>query len=547
MRVFCLVNCLFIAMLLLVPLTASGASMPSNTLYLDDATRGPQAQQVLREHRAHMRAGIASIRRMRDSLVRRRAVSRRATLPHFATFIVDGARGSALPAPRWTRDGATPTLTFAYQGWTPAQQNALSTLLAVAYPQMVSVYGLPMSSGTLTIIQGGDQDALQAGELDISDPTDMTLTVGPLTGDFSTDDNDQYIYDLLHLILNAFHAPALIGFDAWEEGMARAAAAAIITSLRPNYVLMYNLTYLLPLYDMLNQPGLANSTFFPDADISLMATWRVGMAMAAWLKMYTEDQQLFQQFNSAYAAQVLAGNTALSGNLSALEGILSGYLPTVEGVPFFNWYNSQYVLQPTALVGRRIFVFATPLLDNVSLQIYYFFTNPDGTESPLSGQVNLVYLTYDQVPLYPAEGNAVTISATGDNPGVGFIDPSFYNIGETATQNISIGVTVAEQSATVYYPYMESGGDTDENTFFGCTIGANDGTVSISYGGNTLTPASVVQGAYEQSIPSNGTNNDLSFFAPVQFNYTSSDGTTHMTLQRDVGPGFYVAMLPVAN
>ena len=188
MRVLSLLNRLFIGLLLLGPLAALASSMPSNTLYLGDTNRGPLAQQVLRTHRAHLRANMAVITRMRDELVRRHAISRRAALPRFDTFIVDGAPGSILPAPRRTRDGSTPQLTFAYQGWTQAQQTALSTLLATAYSQMVSVYGPPMITSTLTIVQGADQDPLQAGELDISNPAQMVLTVGPLTGDFSNDD-----------------------------------------------------------------------------------------------------------------------------------------------------------------------------------------------------------------------------------------------------------------------------------------------------------------------------------------------------------------------
>ena len=332
--------------------------------------------------------------------------------------------------------------------------------------------------------------------------------------------------------------------------MARAAAAVIIGQLCPNYSLMDNLTYLLPLYDSLNQPGLSTSAFFPTQDIPLMSTWRVGMAMAAWLKMYIENNQLFSQFNGVYDAQVLGGNTALAGNLAALKGLLAGFVPTVEGIPFANWYASQYVLQPTALIGRRLFVYPIPLQDNISLQIYYFFTNADGSEDPLNGQANLVYLTYDQVPLYPAEGNSVAISTSGQYPGVGFINPSFYNIGETAAQCISVGVSVADQSLTTYYPYMERGSDNDENTFFGCTIGANDGTVGITWPVGTLSPATVVQGAFEQCIPAtntNGSNNDLMVFAAVQFNYTSSDGTINVSQKRNVGPGFYVPMLSVGS
>ena len=93
--------------------------------------------------------------------------------------------------------------------------------LTRAYPILVNIYGPPATTGTLTLVQGGTQTGVEGGEFNAST---MTLTLEPLPTDFATTDGTQYGYNLLHLILHAFHAPALIGFDAWEEGMARAAA-----------------------------------------------------------------------------------------------------------------------------------------------------------------------------------------------------------------------------------------------------------------------------------------------------------------------------------
>ena len=407
-----------------------------------------------------------------------------------------------------------------------------------------------MTSGTLTIVQGNVTDDLAGGELDVTNPTNMTLTIAAWpTSDLTSDDNDQNVYDLLHLILNAFHSSALLGFDAWEEGMARAAAAVAIMQVRPNYSLMdENSTYMLWAYDYLNQPGLANATFFPTQDIPLMAWWRVGMAMSAWLKIFAEYPNYFVNFNAAYDAQILAGNTALSGNLSALEGLLSGVAPTVESLPCTSWYNRQYVLQPTSMVGQRLFVFPIASTDNVSLQIYYFYTNPDGSETSLSGQANLDYETFDQVPLYPEEGNQVSISATGEFPGIGFINPTFMNIG--GTQSVSITTSIAGLQNTVYFPYNTrgtNGDDSPDNTFFGVTTGASSGTLQITVSGSALSATTIAQGAFAQSIPSAGGSYDLSGFTPVQFQYTSADGTTNVTMQRDVGPGVYEALLPVSN
>ena len=121
--------------LLLCTLTAWAAPMPSNTLFLGDGERGESAQVLLQAHRAHMRADLAAMKRLRDALVRRRIFSRRMALPHFDTFIVNASSAAtrALPTRSTMRDG-TPQLTFAYQNWTADQQSQLSTLLATVYP-----------------------------------------------------------------------------------------------------------------------------------------------------------------------------------------------------------------------------------------------------------------------------------------------------------------------------------------------------------------------------------------------------------------------------
>lgn len=527
--------------LLLAGLATLAAPMPSNTLYLDVAGRGAPAVAALQAHRTRMQAEMGTLSRFRDELVRRKAISPRKVLPRFDTFIVNGPQGRALPAIPRTRSGVN-MLTFAYSGWSTGEQAQLSAFLAQAYPVLVNLYGAPLSSGTLTLIRGGDQDPVQGGELNVTDPANMTLTVEPLPTDFATTDSTQYTYNLLHLVLHAFHAPALIGFDAWEEGMTRAAAAVAMLQVRANFQLIYAFSYLLPLYDELNQPGLATSAFFPSQDIPMMSLWRVGMASSAWMKMYCEKPSLFRDLNAAYAAQVTAGNTNLAGDLGALKGLLAGVVPTVEGTPLYDWYARQYVLQTTPYVGKRMYVYPIPLNDNVSLQIYYFNTNLDGSETPLSGTASLEYLSWDQLPLYPEEGDQVAISSVGAFPGVGFINPSFFNIGDPPTQRIRIAVTIADQHIVTYFPYMTRGTDDNENEFFGALIGANDGTLQIFVPGITLSSINVIQGAFSQQL----STGDISFFAPVQFVYSFTDGH-QVTLRRNVGPGFYAPLLTVGD
>jgi len=509
------------------------APMPSNTVYLPAATRGVPA--VLATSRAQARARFTALNAFRRLLIQRHAISPRAVLPRFDTFVVTP------PAQR----AATPVsygnglLTFAYSGWTAQEESDLRTFLQQAYPILVNLYGAPAQTATLTLVQGSTQPLVEGGEFN---PTTMTLTLDALPADFATTDSSQYGLGLLHLVLHAFHAPVIMGCDAWEEGMARAAAAVAMLQMRPDFPLVYAMDYLLPLYDELNQPALSSASFFPQQGLWQMSLWRVGMAMSAWLKIYAEKPEVFKTLNGVYYAQLTQNAAFPRGDINSLEALLAGVLPSVEGRPFAAWYADQYALLGATVTGRRLYLFPVPLDDNLSLQIYSFSTSAGGSETPVAATANLTYFSYDLISLSPEEGNTVTIPGSGDNAGLGLINPSFYNIGSTPTQRIQVEVTVDTLQARCYFPYAARGPDNNENQFFGTVVGANDGNIQFTVPGIPLTAIPVVQGAFSQRLP----NGDLTFFTPVKIDYLAADSTV-TTYRRNVGPGFYVPQLLVTN
>ncbi len=504
--------------------------MPSNTVYLGTATRG--ASPVLAASRAARQGRAHALARLRQTLIARHALPSRAVLPHFDTFVM------AAPPARTTR-AAGPygagTLTFAYSGWTDQETGELQAFLAKAYPVMVNVYGAPATTGTVTLVKAGATEFVEGGEFD---PTTMTLTIDALPDDFAGDDTTQYGLNLLHLVLHAFHAPLLMGVDAWEEGLARAAATVVQLQLKPSFPLVYAMDYLLPLYDSLNQPTLSSPTFFPTPGLWQMSLWRVGMATSAWLKVYAEKPDFFTTINSAYYAQLNAGNASIRTDLVGLKGLLAGAIATVEGTPVLTWYGQQYALASVISAGKHVYLFPVPLQDSCSLQIYSFTTNTDATETPLAGTAALAYYTFDNLPLYPEEGDSVTIPDTGDNPGLGIITPSFYNIGTTPMQRIQILVSVNGMNTACYYPAYARGDDTNESELFGSVVGADSGSLQFTLPGVPLAALTLTQGAFTQQLP----NGDISFFAPLRIAYTAADNTV-TTFQRNVGPGFYVPQL----
>jgi len=540
-----------IGILLLSGFAALAARLPSNTLLIPAGTRAATLQMQLTAQRERVHGFAQQEENLRQLLVRKKAISPRAVMPRLDTFIVIGSstRSRALPS---AREGEN-VLTFAFNGFSQTDEHRLSTFLDRAYPVLVSVYGLPATTATLTLNAGQYTTSLEGGEFTIDQGTGaMSLTVEPLPADFDTGDSSHYGNNLLHLVLHAFHAPYLMGYDAWEEGMARAAAIVASLQLDPNFDPTYDFSYLLTVYDYLNQPALSNATFFPAQGDWLMGTWRIGMATSAWLKIYAErpypQPSVFAELNAQYYT-VVAGDPSVAGNLATLKSLLYAALPTLEGTDTLTWYNRQYVLNPVTTAGGRMFIYELPLQDNVYLLIHYFFTNADGTERPLTGTVNLNYYTYDQLEYFPPEGNEVTIPSDPSNPGVGFIDPGFYNIGDPALQRVRITVAVNGLRSTLYYPFgvegftLDGQGNvTDVNEFSGAVVGADTGGVNIALPGQSLQP-NLVQGAFGANLTAS--DYGITFFSPVIFSVTANGQTTD--IRRNVGPGFYRALLRVGD
>lgn len=548
-----------IGILLLLGIGALAARLPSNALYFSASVRAETRQAQIAARRERMKTGAQSMERLRQFMIGKKMISPRSVMPKLDTLVVTGTpprtRTRAL-----TRDANV--LTFAYSGWTPTDQGRLQTFLATAYPVLVSLYGAPASSATVTLSPGEYSTDPSGGIVSIDNETgviNITVPAGrfeQVPADFETDDGEHYGSNLLHLVLHAFHAPYLMGYDAWEEGMARAAAVVASTLLDADYDPTYDENYLLTIYDYLNQPSLSNATFFPpQGQWSDMTVWRLGMATSAWLKIYAERPyplpSAFAVLNGLYYNAV-AANPEFAGNLVSLKSLLANPSVTpngIEGLPSLTWYDKQYVLKPQTVSGSRVFVYEFPAQEHVPLLIHYFFTATDGSETPLTGTANLNYYTYDGLEYYPPEGNEVTIPNVPGMPGVGSIDPGFYNIGETGMQRARITVNVNGLRSTHYYPYNVEGFTfdgqghvSDVNEFYGAVIGADTGVVNLALPGQSLNP-NLVQGVFGANLTT--AEYGISFFSPVIF--TVNANGQNVDIRKNVGPGFYIALLRVGD
>ncbi|MBC7808593.1 MAG: hypothetical protein H7145_20870 [Akkermansiaceae bacterium] len=331
-------------------------------------------------------------------------------------------------------------LTFRYTGFSQQRQAEIEALIAVYYPRIEVIYGKPAVSSEVEIMDVGSFDTSTIPEVqrgfafggyDVANNRIMLPTFE------SNITNEQAL--ILNLV-HAFHGPAVFAYDAWEQGFARAAASVITRpdAFFDNETSRQLFSYL-TWYDMVNQPGLGNSTFFPtsQANIKLdgaftngkMILTRLSMSGAAWLKVYIENPNFFRQFNEAYYAQFEPGvSPSLAGNIPALKNIAAPLLSEgVEGLPFEDWYRRQYVLDTSISVGRKLHTIVIPgpytqeRGQSTLFNLIYFRTKSNGDEDLLSGRVYATYhdatgatirlgITSEQVELSEGEGSITTES-----------------------------------------------------------------------------------------------------------------------------------------
>lgn len=516
----------------------SGATAPANA----------QGWQTFRQHNPNLlKRAVASYRRIqRLHLTRRQGQVR---FPRTLVHTLDGkliqsdwtrTKGKARPATvrggkrmmaaglqAAAVGGAANNLTFEFQGWSDADKAALQSYLNTAYAKAKLVYGPPAFNLNVKIIQDNTISSLQGG---IYDVTNNEIRMPALTGNFPED-----TYILLMLVLNAFHDDAIFYYDAWEQGFIGAAAYVIqsLPGVSPGYdPVDPGPFYCLSVYEAENQAELGNSTFYPASGATNMLVWRIAMARAAWLKCYIENNDFFSQFNQSYYASY---TSELAGDVPGLKEIAAGVAPTVEGMPFAEWYEHQYVLDTSIHNGDKLYTWNIPLPDSVPLICEYYQTSATGDETPLGGQARTIYWNYeDNIQLYAEAGNALTIPPGGDTPGEGYLLPAFYNIG--GPQRIMVQMDCEGLRRDYPYPYGQRGFELTENNLYGAIVGENAGTIDVT-GGDGLAGVSVDRGVWGDRITA-------AKLSPMQIEitFTNSSGQA-VTAVRNTGWDSYICFL----
>ena len=401
--------------------------------------------------------------------------SSKVTLP-ISTLIRNRTSGRlvAPPSKKTTRGFGNGNLTLSFEGFNGASladsngnpivlQDFLQNFYEVVKPKLDAVYGKPSTTSTVAIKSMGffetgtatDVERLAFGAYNVSE----NRIYLPLYRSIDTLAN-AFLLNLIH----AYHGPLALSYDAWEQGFARAAASIIArdASLGFQDPTANNLYTLLPQYDLLNHPALGNNTFFPPSQanipidgqftIAKMLQPRLGMAGAAWLKVWMENPDFFRQFNENYYAAVDADPTGnLQGNVPFLSAIARGVVSDVEGLPFQQWMQRQFILDTSITGGTKLYPFILPSENSAAtgqsalIALVYYRTAPTGDETLLDGRAFAEYhdatgsripslgSSSEQAQVIDGEGFLTTLSF----PSQGFDDGRItmdFSIGQMATR-----------------------------------------------------------------------------------------------------------------
>lgn len=502
---------------------------PQNVIVIDvdRVGRSPDAIDRLIRERVERatRAQIAAVRPLIRLYKQMGLLPSDYRLPICHTVVL--RQNGRLILPTRTRDGGlgNGTLTLQVQdGDNPFPPNYRDFLRDVAngVPSLVEAeYGKAARTLTITVVnyddQMADRDAVVGGVYDVSNSRFLFAIYSS---------REAAAVNLLYLIVRAFHADVGFAYDAWEEGFARAVTARIARGSAFRQLVggstdIINLTLdqsydARPYYDAWNQPVLGGPSFIapslrqspiPPGTTGGLWLVRYQMAGSVWLKLAVEYPSFFREFNTRYYARYTPG---LEGNIPALLDIaretlsaLSGSAnPTVEGIPFDQWYRRQYILDTSVSYGRKLHAQMFPYISNpqpdeqavFTVFLTYFQTtrtsNGGWDEALLNGTSYPIYwdFNYNRLTLSP-QYERVDI-----REGTGTVVPSFVG-SEVAHQRLTVDFSVGTENARVVYPSSKVQGVNFRNNFFGVVYGLDNGSVTIDLGVEQKT-VEVTRGAF---------------------------------------------------
>jgi len=390
------------------------------------------------------------------------------------------------------RQGEGQDLTFRFAGWSDADAAMLREIEEQVYPLCRTYYGHPAFPHQVTVKPSPVIANFAEGLYDAG--TDAIL-LAPLS-----DNRRNTEFALTRHTLHAMRDEAMLFYDAWEEGQVLAAANRVMADLHADWdPTLERSEYNLNMYELLNQPELGSPSIW-NTGFSGLVVPRLGLASAAWMKVLVEDPLAIAKFNDHYYP-LFADDPTAAGDVPRLNSIMSGIVPQVEGLGYYDWFRRQYALDTSTPQGERLYCGMLPTFDAVALFVTHTVMGADGAERGAGGVVALDFWDYThQYSLFVQEGYEIPIPATGGSAGIGEHSASLYNIG--GAQRINIDLVLQPIVKHLVYPYnsrrqdIDYLADPDGINIYGAVTGRNEGTVSIALGDGEAAELDLSQGSF---------------------------------------------------
>ncbi len=465
----------------------------------------------------------------------RRRLSGDRTVFTLPTRVILTKNGIPLPINRSNndpRDWSELTLNFPTTGslaFPSFYRTQLQNTFTSAGPAMDAVFGLPVSSDTINVynydatiparqaVSGGIYIPNAPGGPEIRFP----IYNSPVAASIN----------FVHTLLLAYLSDKQYPFDAYNEGLVRAATVTVarVPSTIPNSTPDEIEQTLESLYDASevyvwsNYPGLGAPRFIADNLLNdpLPAGGSTGgiyllrykMAGTAWLKVLVEYPGFIREFNQRYTVNPAAFSDEAS--LVALGQQVINFLAgspgaTVEGYSFPDWARRQFILDTRINAGLKLvpeaFPFvATPATSDFGvfgIVLNAFNTSANGDETLLAGTSYPIYWRNDFTRFFTsAQDDVIPIAG-----GYGAVAPNFpAQGGSNPIYRTAVDLPFQGKNVRLYFPAgaYSTGAKPFPNNAYGTVVGYDipsaNRTVDIAWSGGSAT-VPIINGAFGTQI-----------------------------------------------
>lgn len=402
-------------------------------------------------------------------------------------------------------------------------QDFLQSVFNAAKPTLDIVFGQASEAGPVLVknydADIGDRDAVAGGYFIPNNGSGGREIRFPIYVS-----QEAAAVNFIHTLLLAYLGPNSYGYDAFQEGVVRAATMKVVRTsgalpagLDAGLVeLALQNTYDVgSFYDWYNQRALGGPQFIAPnlRDVPLPAGGSLGgiyllryqMAGSAWQKLVAENPGFLKEFNRRFylspgsatdiPALLVIGQQALD----TVTGVTNA---KVEGYSFAEWYRRQYILETKLTLGPKLLVQPVPIttgLGGTDFGVFdvaatYFDTQLGGNENLLSGT---------SFPIFWDQSFNRVFSSTQDERidiagAYGSVTPNLPDINSGQPYRCTVDVPVGDKIARAYLPAgaIATAADPAEKNFYGTVTGipSNGGTLQVkAYIGATLLGTALVR------------------------------------------------------